>query len=1202
MHGTNLFDLSGKVALVTGASKGMGRAMAEALVSNGAKVIISSRKQDQLELVAAEINKGYDKDQVRAISCNMSQEDQIDNLVKRAEKTFGPVNVLVGNAGDNILDGGTGADTITTGSGSDTIVLRLGDGGGALFDADIITDFTDGSDIFGLDDGLLLSELSITQNGNDTLIKSGSEYLAVLTDFDYSLLSQADFEPVEINQPDVNRFYFGFKEEDGELKRDIFVEMSNAFETRSEISLLYWKPGNDQTWVTLARGSDGLFRNSDAVNKYLASGTYEVRALAAVDDQGAELYFTDNHIENFGFTPTFELSNVLSDEIAPTVENFSISEFYYDDIAEKWKIDHSVELSDNLSGINPVYIVELSNPTGASIQTMREVDGNGFATETREFSKYAPSGDYTLASLRITDVAGNDGSLNTQQMGNLAGITSVTLDNPYSDDHAPTLTNFSLSADFNDTTGRPSVIVDFNPEDTGGSGYSISYVILLDPNDVRNDRWVDQDFSDDPGIQYKIDLSTEYTPGTFTVNEFTVRDGVSNVKEYTKSDLVAAGFNPEINVYFKPEDADSDYIIEASNANDWLIGTNSSDIFDGGKGNDILIAGAGDDLLFSGSGTDKMIGGDGSDKFLFSAFDGATQTSLADIVSDFQVGVDVIGLIGDLSYDQLTIEQGTSENANDTIISTNDKVLAVLQSTNREEITAADFEKVNFANSVAGTTNGDVLNLSSTTKNVFADTGNDLIVDNGGIQEITLGSGSDIFVYDVFGSGNVESEMDFIYDFDPTEDFIAISGQRLPLYNIEQAPYDGATGTAVTGVNDYDGKYFVNLIGTPSEEMSENNLIQVMSNKVQSTGEHVFLGLQGSKDAPIVFVRRENGEITTFDRPVFADVEQYARSYEQVGDEKRYEVWLPGDAGPSYIRPGVFAYEFMADTNGESIALTYSGERYTETEETNGSVGASILQFYDMSGNKISDEVIYSDQVDQGGRANVYAIDDENYLVLFQTNNPIGMPRLDDMVLYVVGRVVNSKTFEMQDTFTVAAGVNLLKTPPSITIDENGSMAIDWVEYDLSQTELGRSYSVYGGVIDDLVFGTEDDNFLYGEGGNDTINALAGDDFLDGGTGNDTLEGGAGKDYLIGGDGVDEFLFQAGDGGSSISLADIISDFADGVDIIGLKGGLVFDDLTIEQGSGDYASDTIVSNGSEYLMVLSDVLATDVDTNDILVY
>jgi NAD(P)-dependent dehydrogenase (short-subunit alcohol dehydrogenase family) len=101
MQGINLFNLSGKVALVTGASKGMGRAMAEALVSNGAKVIISSRKQDQLELVAAEINKEYGKDHVKAISCNMSKEDQIEDLVKRAEKTFGPVNVLVGNAGVN---------------------------------------------------------------------------------------------------------------------------------------------------------------------------------------------------------------------------------------------------------------------------------------------------------------------------------------------------------------------------------------------------------------------------------------------------------------------------------------------------------------------------------------------------------------------------------------------------------------------------------------------------------------------------------------------------------------------------------------------------------------------------------------------------------------------------------------------------------------------------------------------------------------------------------------------------------------------------------------------------------------------------------------------------------------------------------------------------------------------------------------------
>uniref|UniRef100_UPI0040480EDF M10 family metallopeptidase C-terminal domain-containing protein n=1 Tax=Flavobacterium sp. TaxID=239 RepID=UPI0040480EDF len=69
---------------------------------------------------------------------------------------------LIGNGGDNILDGGTGADTITSGSGLDTIVTRSGDGGSSLSNADIITDFTNGSDIIGLS-GLNYSDLTVQQ-------------------------------------------------------------------------------------------------------------------------------------------------------------------------------------------------------------------------------------------------------------------------------------------------------------------------------------------------------------------------------------------------------------------------------------------------------------------------------------------------------------------------------------------------------------------------------------------------------------------------------------------------------------------------------------------------------------------------------------------------------------------------------------------------------------------------------------------------------------------------------------------------------------------------------------------------------------------------------------------------------------------------------------------------------------------------------
>ena len=120
-------------------------------------------------------------------------------------------DILFGNAGNDDLrgrdgndqiDGGTGSDTITTGSGLDKIILRIGDGGNTLSDANIITDFTDGSDNFGLDGGLLFSQLVIAQGSgayaSDTIISKGSEYLAILQGIDESLLSDADFETVDI--------------------------------------------------------------------------------------------------------------------------------------------------------------------------------------------------------------------------------------------------------------------------------------------------------------------------------------------------------------------------------------------------------------------------------------------------------------------------------------------------------------------------------------------------------------------------------------------------------------------------------------------------------------------------------------------------------------------------------------------------------------------------------------------------------------------------------------------------------------------------------------------------------------------------------------------------------------------------------------------------------------------------------------------
>lgn len=98
---TPLFDLTGKVALLTGASKGMGKAMAEGLAEHGAKVVISSRKLDQCEEVAAEINEKYGAGTAVAIACNIGYKEQLQQLVDTTHEKLGPIDILVANAGVN---------------------------------------------------------------------------------------------------------------------------------------------------------------------------------------------------------------------------------------------------------------------------------------------------------------------------------------------------------------------------------------------------------------------------------------------------------------------------------------------------------------------------------------------------------------------------------------------------------------------------------------------------------------------------------------------------------------------------------------------------------------------------------------------------------------------------------------------------------------------------------------------------------------------------------------------------------------------------------------------------------------------------------------------------------------------------------------------------------------------------------------------
>ena len=98
---TKIFDLTGRVALLTGASKGMGKSMAQGLADHGAKVVVSSRKQDACDVAAAEINQACGEDRAIGIACNAGYKDQLQALVDETRSRLGPIDVLIGNAGVN---------------------------------------------------------------------------------------------------------------------------------------------------------------------------------------------------------------------------------------------------------------------------------------------------------------------------------------------------------------------------------------------------------------------------------------------------------------------------------------------------------------------------------------------------------------------------------------------------------------------------------------------------------------------------------------------------------------------------------------------------------------------------------------------------------------------------------------------------------------------------------------------------------------------------------------------------------------------------------------------------------------------------------------------------------------------------------------------------------------------------------------------
>ena len=116
----DLFDLTGKTALITGASSGLGVQMAQGLAGQGAKIAIAARRMERLEKLAAEFEK--EGTECLPVFCDITKEDEIKSMVSKVLEHYGQIDILVNNAG---MASGTASADMTLEEWDNIIRLNL---------------------------------------------------------------------------------------------------------------------------------------------------------------------------------------------------------------------------------------------------------------------------------------------------------------------------------------------------------------------------------------------------------------------------------------------------------------------------------------------------------------------------------------------------------------------------------------------------------------------------------------------------------------------------------------------------------------------------------------------------------------------------------------------------------------------------------------------------------------------------------------------------------------------------------------------------------------------------------------------------------------------------------------------------------------------------------------------------------------------
>lgn len=232
------FSLQGKIALITGASRGIGKAIAMTLSDHGAHCILVSRKLEGLREVVGKIEENGAK--AIAIACHMGYLNQIESLFKTVRKQFGRLDILVNNAGTNPYFGEMlGADEAAWDKTHDVNLkgpffmirhaapLMIKAGGGAIANV---------SSVSGMRPGLMQGIYSITKAGLIAMTKAYAKELAdknirvnaLLPGLTKTRFSRALIENKEIYDQAIKRIPMGRYAEPGEMAGAVLYLVSDA--------------------------------------------------------------------------------------------------------------------------------------------------------------------------------------------------------------------------------------------------------------------------------------------------------------------------------------------------------------------------------------------------------------------------------------------------------------------------------------------------------------------------------------------------------------------------------------------------------------------------------------------------------------------------------------------------------------------------------------------------------------------------------------------------------------------------------------------------------------------------------------------------------------------------------------------------------------------------------------------------------------